>query len=167
MKLYTSDLVLRTVKKNDIDEVARMWDFEKGTITMEEARKAIAYMQSNHKKNTPGSIYHLCLAVSERNQHKIIGWCGLDGKSAGKLHIFYLIDANYRNKGYAAQCATRLLAYAFDEANVSFVNGGCDKNNIASYKVMQKIGMRQNAFEDDGNPLFFISNIDWSEMKNA
>lgn len=156
MELYTKDLILRTVTDNYIEEVARMWEFQKGSISMDEAQKAIEYMQNNHKKNKIGCIYHLCFAVFEKGKNTIIGWCGLDGKTAGKLHIFYLIDAGYRNKGFATQCATKLLTYAFDEVQVPFVNGGCDKNNIASYKVMEKIGMRQIAFEDNNDPLFFI-----------
>lgn len=72
------------------------------------------------------------------------------------MHIFYLIDTSFRNKGYATQCAVELLSYAFDEVHVPFVNGGCDKNNIASYRVMEKIGMERIAFEDNGNPLFLV-----------
>lgn len=76
--------------------------------------------------------------------------------SRGKLHIFYSIDPAYRNRGFATQSAERLLSYAFDEAKVPFVNGGCDKDNIASYKVMKKLGMKQDGFEENGDPLFFI-----------
>ena len=157
MTLYTDNLILRTVETSDIEEVARMWEFEKGRISTEEAQKAIDYMQSNHEKNKPGNIYHLCFAVFEKGNGHIIGWCGLDGKIAGKLHIFYLIEKDYRNKGYATQCAEKLLSYAFDEAHVSFVNGGCDKDNIASYKVMTKIGMRENGYEANGDPLLFLN----------
>lgn len=96
----------------------------------------------------------LCSVCKRQTQNN--GWCGLDGKTAAKLHIFYLIDSDYRNKGYATQCATALLSYAFDEVRVPFINGGCDKNNIASYRVMEKIRMKHNAFEDNGDPLFFI-----------
>ena len=164
MKLYTEDLILRTVTTDDIEEVARMWEFEKGAISMDEAQKAIEYMQNHHKKNEMGHIYHLCFAVFEKGSNIIIGWCGLDGKAEGKLHIFYLIDANFRNKGYATQCAAKLLLYAFDDVHVPFVNGGCDKNNIASYRVMEKIGMKQNAFEDNGDPLFFIDDEIYHEI---
>jgi RimJ/RimL family protein N-acetyltransferase len=156
MELHTQDLDLRTVTADNIEEVARMWEFEKGVIPLDEAQKAIEYMQNNHNKNKTGQIYHLCFAIFEKGKNIIIGWCGLDGKETGKLHIFYLVDANYRNRGYATQCATKLLSYAFDDARVPFVNGGCNKDNIASYKVMEKIGMKQNAFEDNGDPLFFI-----------
>lgn len=156
MELYTNDLVLRTVNDGDMDEVARMWRFEHGAISIEEAKRAIDFMQTNHKKNKTGCIYHLCFAVFKKHQSSIIGWCGLDGRSAEKLHIFYSIDPAFRNRGYATQCAERLLSYAFDEAKVPFVNGGCDKNNIASYKVMKNVGMMQNSFEDNGDPLFYI-----------
>lgn len=132
MELYTKDLLLKTVTVDDVDEVARMWNFENGSISREKAQKAIDDMQNNHNKNEVGHIYHLCLAMFEMDNNAIIGWCGLDGRSGDKLHIFYLVDAKFRNKGYATQCAEKLLAYAFDEAKVSFVNGGCDKHNIAS-----------------------------------
>ena len=155
MKLETERLVLRTVEVSDIEEVARMWAFEKGSISKEEAQSAIDYMQNNHKKNALGYIYHLCFAVFEKGEHNII-WCGLDGKTADKLHIFYLIDKDYRNKGYATQCANKLLSYAFNEAHVPYVNGGCDKDNIASFKVMVKVGMCKNGFEENGDLIFYI-----------
>ena len=60
MELYTNDLVLRTVTNNDISEVARMWDFENGSIPVDEAQEAIDYMTDNHKKNRIGDIHHLC-----------------------------------------------------------------------------------------------------------
>ena len=156
IELRTADLTLRTVTPADINEVARMWEFKKGGVSLEEARKAMASMRSNHSRNESGCIYHLCFAVLEKGGNRIIGWCGLDGKTAGKLHIFYAIDSEFRNKGYATQCAEKLLSYAFNEAGVPFVNGGCDKNNIASYKIMTRIGMVQNAFEENGDPLFYI-----------
>lgn len=164
MELHTQDLVLRTVTDADIEEVARTWDLQEGAISTDEALNSIEGMQNNHSKNEIGRIYHLCLAIFEKGKQAIIGWCGLDGKTEGKLHIFYLIDTSYRNKGYATQCAARLLSYAFDDAHVPFINGGCDENNIASFKVMEKIGMKQNAFEDNGDPLFFIDSRMYHEI---
>ena len=156
MELYTSDLILRTVEGSDIEEVARMWDFQNGDISLDEAKNAIEYMQNNHTQNKIRCIHHLCFAIFEKGENKIIGWCGLDGKTADRLFIFFLIAEEYRNEGYATQAAKRLLSYAFDEASVPFVNGGCDKNNIASFKVMTKLGMNQSGFEENGDPLFYI-----------
>lgn len=134
-----------------------MWDFENGAIPLLEAEKVLARMEANHAQNRPGQIYHLCLAVTERAvPDRIIGWCGLDGTSGSKLHIFYSIDPAYRGRGYATQAAKALLNYAFREAGVPFVNGGCDKDNLASYRVMEKAGMRPDGEEENGDPLFYI-----------
>ena len=166
MELCTDDLLLKTVTGDDISEVARMWAYEEGEISLDEAQNAIVYMQDNHKKNEPGHIYHLCLAVYEKGNHSIIGWCGLDGKPKIIYLFFFLIDKNYRNKGYATQCAEKLISYVFNEVGVPFINGGCDKTNIASFKVMEKIGMEQNAFEENGDPLFYIDPNIYNRMQN-
>jgi len=91
MELYTNDLLLKIVTDEDLDEVARMWDFEKGPITFAQAQKAIDYMQNNHKQNSPEHIHHLCFAIFEKGKSSIIGWCGLDGLcSPGQTVIFYM-----------------------------------------------------------------------------
>ena len=157
MELYTNDLLLKTVSDEDLNEVARMWEFEKGPISFNQAQEAIDYMQNNHKQNRFGTIHHLCFAIFEKGKHSIIGWCGLDGQcTKGQTVIFYLIDKDYRNNGYATQCAIKLLAHAFETAGLKIVHGGCYKDNIASYKVMEKAGMMQYAFEENGAPLFII-----------
>jgi len=168
MKLYTDDLALRTVTDKDLDEVARMWNVEQGSISLPEAKKAIRSMQKNHRRNRPGRIHHLCFAVYEKDKARIIGWCGLDGKcSPGKTVIFYLIDEAYRGRGYATQCAKELLKHAFETVGLESVHGGCFKENIASYKVQIKAGMVQNAFEENGDPLFYIDKKIYTSLKSA
>jgi len=157
IKLHTQDLTLRTVTMDDLDEVARMWNFEQGSISRKEAKKAIRNMKKNHRRNRPGAVYHLCFAVYEKDKTRIIGWCGLDGKcSPGKTVLFYLIDEAYRKRGYATQCAKKLLEHAFETMGLDSVHGGCSKENIASYKVMLKAGMARNGYEEDGDPLFYV-----------
>ena len=155
MELHTQDLVLRTPLEADLAEVRRMWRMG-APVSEEDARQALEKMARNLQRNRPGRIHHLCLAVFKSGSDEIIGWCGLDGTSGDKLHIFYMIAEEHRRRGYATQCAARLLTHAFEEAQVPFVNGGCDKENTASFRVMEKCGMLQNAFEDNGDPLFYM-----------
>jgi len=158
MELYTKNLLLKTVTIEDRDEVARTWAFEGGRISDSEALNAIENMQNNHNQNQVGYIYHLCFAVLEKGYDNIIGWCGLDGQcTPGKTVIFYMIDKGYRNRGYATQCADRLLEYAFEHAGLECIHGGCFKDNIPSYRVMTKAGMIHNGLQDNGDPLFVIN----------
>jgi len=169
IELYADNLLLKTVTNDDINEVARMWKFEQGSISLDEANEAIEYMQSNHKQNHVGLIYHLCFAIYEKGKNSIIGWCGLDGKSEpenpDRMEIFYLIDRKYRNKGYATQCALKLLEYAFDVARIKHVYGGCDKENVSSFKVLSKSGMVQFKATDNGDPRFFMDKGIYEKLK--
>lgn len=167
MILSTTDLYLRTVTEDDIEEVARMWK-PPHTLTHEEALGVLRYLEHRRSSNRPKSIDHICLGVFLKNDNrKIIGWCGLDGSTAdGKTELFYIIDENQRNKGYATQCAIALLRYAFEDMEYDVIHGGCAKDNIASYMVMEKIGMKQTSLADDGGFLFEIDRKSFLSLKN-
>ena len=141
IKLQTKSLLLRTVTHNDVEEVARMWKFEEGEISIEEAKKAIDKMEENHKKNCIHKIVYICFAVFELNCDKIIGWCGLgtghpESMDKNRIEIFYLIDKSYRRKGYATECATKLLEYGFEKMQVDRIDGGCAKVNNRNIRFL-------------------------------
>lgn len=155
---------LRSVTQDDLNEVARMWNFEKGEISLEEAAKAIDRMTENHRQNRPHKVLHLCLAVFEKDTNRIIGWCGLDGRT-NAVNIFYLIDRNHRGRGYATACAKKLLEYGFLEMELDRIDGACANDNIGSQKILKKIGMRkteQAEHVDDGSLHYFMTYQDYS-----
>src|SRR5690554_3167809 len=135
MEMETENLVLRTVTYDDINEVARMWNFEKGEISLDQAKEAIDWMKENHEKNKKRYIIHICFAIFEKKSDEIIGWCGLDGRKDNIISIFYLIDKKYRRRGYATECANKLLEYGFLRMEVNRIDGKCNINNIGSKKV--------------------------------
>lgn len=156
MKLLTDDLLLRTVSETDIEEIARMWNFFSGGVSVEEAYGALDYMTKNHVRNESGQFYHLCLAICRKEDpSRILGWCGLDGKERpDRPEVYVLLQEKSRGKGYGTQCVKALLTHAFYDIGLESVHGGCDKENIASAKMMQKAGMRHYGFEENGDPLF-------------
>ena len=66
------NLLLRTVTYDDISEVARMWNFEKGEISLDRAKEAIDWMKENHEKNKRGKIIHICFAVFKKIVIKLL-----------------------------------------------------------------------------------------------
>lgn len=167
IELLTNDLILRTVTSVDIEEVARMWMYPNET-TIGEAYKALENMENNRKNNQPKAINHLCLGVFRKQAPKqIIGWCGLDGKAEpGKTVLFYMIDEKYRNHGYATQCARELLRYSFEDMGYDIIYGGCAKDNIASYRVMQKARMIQTSLYENGNYIFSMDKNHFQECND-
>ena len=156
MDYQTENLILHFVTEDDLAEVARTWPSDHRPVSEQEARDAIASMRENYERNTKGRICHLCLAVCGKNDpHTIMGWCGLDGRrSQTEPEIFILLDEPYRNKGYGTQIVKELLRVAAEDFSLTGVHGGCDKDNIASRRAMEKGGMRQYGTEDNGDPLF-------------
>ena len=149
-------MLLRFAAEKDLPEVIRTWPSDHRPVPEAEARGAISCMRDNYAKNTKGCIFHLCLAACRaEDPETIMGWCGLDGRrSYTEPEIFILLDEEYRNKGYGTQCVKELLRMAAEDYGLSSVHGGCDKENIASRRAMEKGGMVQYGTEDNGDPLF-------------
>lgn len=157
VQLQTNDLILRAVTRNDLGEIARMWLYPEKT-TEETARQVLKSMEENHSRNRPNGIYHLCLGIFQKTDPQtIIGWCGLDGKAeAGKTVLFYMIAEEFRRRGYATQCASALLRYAFEDMDYETVYGGCARDNVGSFLVMQKAGMNRCSCEENGDYWFYM-----------
>lgn len=168
MQLLTNDLILRPVTENDIEEIARMWKHPE-KITLEDAIKVLKMMDQRHSKNQAKSIYHLCLGVFRKDApNTLIGWCGLDGRgSTDEIVLFYIIAEEFRCRGYATQCATELLRFAFEEMQYDIVSGGCAKDNPASFRVMEKAGMCHNQIYEDGGLGFYMDKKMFLQSKQA
>ncbi|TDO87919.1 GNAT family N-acetyltransferase [Enemella evansiae] len=54
----------------------------------------------------------------------------------------YILDPAHAGQGYATELAADLLSLAFDDLGLRRVTSGCFADNIASRRVLEKIGMR-------------------------
>jgi len=54
-------------------------------------------------------------------------------------------------KGYATEMAHRLITWAFQENGINTVTATCLDNNVASIKVLEKVGMHR--LQPEGNML--------------
>lgn len=156
MDYRTEQLILRSVTEDDLAEVARTWPSDHRPVSEAEARGAIDFMRRNHARNANGRVCHLCLAVCGADDpYTIMGWCGLDGRrSRSEPELFILLEEDYRGKGYGTQCVKKLLEIAVNDFALQCVHGGCDRDNIASKRAMEKGGMIQYGTEENGDPLF-------------
>lgn len=57
--------------------------------------------------------------------------------------IGWVFHPAYHGKGYASEAARALLCYAFEVLNCHRVIATCQPENKASFRVMEKIGMRR------------------------
>jgi RimJ/RimL family protein N-acetyltransferase len=55
----------------------------------------------------------------------------------------YILDPAIAGRGYATEIAAELLSIAFDDLGLHRVTAGCFADNTASWRVMEKVGMRR------------------------
>ncbi len=82
------------------------------------------------------------LAVINKVSLRFIGWCGLKySPEKDEYDIGFRFFREYWNKGYATETAKRCLEFGLNDLSLSRIVGRAMKANIASFKVLEKIGM--------------------------
>ena len=81
-------------------------------------------------------------AVIHKETNKFIGWCGLKfGEMENETDIGFRFFEEEWNKGYATESAKACLNYGFEQLNLKRIIGRAMKENVASIKVLEKIGL--------------------------
>lgn len=106
--------------------------------TKEKAREGIALSIQRWQENGFGEF-----AVIEKISGELIGYCGLMHlDNTEEIEIYYGFPKKYWGKGYATEAARAVLKFAFDEVNLTQVVAVTNPKNIASQKVLEKIGLK-------------------------
>ena len=85
------------------------------------------------------------LAVVLRGEGRLIGNCGIRIESAGsrQASIGYEIAPRYWGEGYATEAGRAMVAFGFAELWLHRIWARCVAENVASYRVLEKVGMRR------------------------
>ena len=81
-------------------------------------------------------------AVINKESNEFIGWCGLKyGELENETDIGFRFFEEEWNKGYATESAVACLKYGFEVLKLNRIIGRAMKENTASIKVLEKIGL--------------------------
>ncbi len=80
---------------------------------------------------------------------ELIGCCGLRPYKGGKdvYELGFHLRKEYWRKGYATEAAAAMISYAFDTLGATELKAGHNPNNIASSKVLSKLGFQYECDE--------------------
>lgn len=89
----------------------------------------------------------IVLAVERRADGGLIGevsliWRSVDSRQA---EVGYIFHPSAQGQGYATEAAAAMLELGFDGAGVHRVYARCDARNVASARVMERLGMHREA----------------------
>jgi RimJ/RimL family protein N-acetyltransferase len=179
--VLTPRLVLRPFNRADVDAVHSyrslpqvaeyLFDHPMSHDECAEAVRArtgqVAFVNAGDK---------ILLAVEERQGGRVVGEVSLIWRHMADLQaeIGYILHPDAWGRGYATEAAGALLALAFREVGIHRVYARCDARNVRSARVMQRLGMRQEAhFRQhaqvkgrwDEELVFAILAHDWAERR--
>jgi ribosomal-protein-alanine N-acetyltransferase len=82
-------------------------------------------------------------AIHTKNNNEFIGWCGLKYRpDLDEIDLGYRLVKQAWGKGFATEAAQHTLDYGFNTLHLAIITGRAHIENIASIKVLEKIGMR-------------------------
>jgi RimJ/RimL family protein N-acetyltransferase len=60
-----------------------------------------------------------------------------------EAELGYTFDPAYGGRGYATEAVTAMVAHAFGRLGVRRITAGCFADNLASVRILEKVGMRR------------------------
>lgn len=144
--LETERLILRTWSLEDAEEGYRIWSDEevmryigagRRNTDVEQTRGWLNRMIAHQEK------HGFCFwAVVEKESNQLIGSCGMAYQVDGGLPIEfgYTLARPFWGRGLATEAAAAALRYIFEKIDVPEIAASVDSRNVASQRVLEKIG---------------------------
>jgi [ribosomal protein S5]-alanine N-acetyltransferase len=83
--------------------------------------------------------------IIDRDEDTVIGDIGFHGppSDAGVVEVGYCVVPGRRSRGYATEAAKALVDWARQQRQVKSIVAGCDPDNRASIRTLERAGFRQ------------------------
>ena len=180
--ILTKRLILRDFNEEDWKsvheyasdpEVVRYVEFGPNK---EEESKSFIHRALVHRKEKPRKDFTLAIVLKATNT--LIGGCGIYLISPDNQEgsIGYVLNRNFWGQGYATETAQALLEFGFNQLKLHRIFATCDPKNTASARVLEKIGMRREAYFREhkwikgkwrDSLLYAILEHEWANLKHS
>jgi RimJ/RimL family protein N-acetyltransferase len=146
----TERLVLRRVREEDIDRLLAFRnkpDVYQWLLTTEVAAEAFraAWMKTLTDPRDHSTVVELdgvVIGTASLEVSDAMGQGVGEPMTNAEALIGYILDPAHAGNGYATEIAARLLRICFEDLGVRRVTAGCFADNLASRRVLEKVGMQ-------------------------
>ncbi len=168
-RIKTNRLTLRPLTIDDCDDVCKYVCDDDNCRFMiffpcENAEEAFNYLvtsQSNWCNEKP-AFYDFAVVLSDVViGHVSIYFINEDDNSS--VELGWVFNRQYQGRGYATEAVNALLDFAANRLGYSKIIACCDYRNVASYKLMERVGM--TLIDDKNMRLNKGENIKTKELK--
>jgi RimJ/RimL family protein N-acetyltransferase len=148
--IRTARLLLRPYQSDDVDavcayerlpETARYLPHE--PMSRAEAEALVTRRIDSSTLGGVGEVVNMIVELAQTGE--LVGDCVLFWRSHGRAEIGYVLDPAHYGRGYATEAVGALLRLGFEDLGLHRVAARCDARNTASWRVMERAGMRREA----------------------
>ena len=173
MRLETDRLIIRAYTEDDFMESFQLMQDKElfkykdmDIMSLEEFKGLFNFIIGMNDVGFDGD-YKYSFIINLKETGENIGWVGIGGMDIDHSikEIYYLISRKHQGKGYASEAAA-ILEFGFNTIGIDEIVAACDPENIASIRVMEKIGLKfryiQAGFTGEfegcnGNPYYSLT----------
>ncbi|HEY9824842.1 MAG TPA: GNAT family N-acetyltransferase [Stenomitos sp.] len=161
MIIETQNLVLKPILKSELntlhqiftDSHVRKYLCDDQVLSLQQVEE----MLKQSIKHFEEEGFGLWL-IKTNSENEVIGFVGLwyffDEEQP---QLIYALLSKALKKGYATEASTKVLEYCFDELGYEYLVASCDRANIKSQKVAERLGMRKVEEKIvNGSPIVFF-----------
>lgn len=112
--------------------------------TIEETKAFLEQKEAEWQKEVPGS-YEFAVLLGDVHIGAV---CAYLNEERTEAEIGWIINKKYWKKGYAFEATKLLLEFCKKEIGIYKFIAVCDTENIGSYRVMEKLGMKRVCIRD-------------------
>jgi RimJ/RimL family protein N-acetyltransferase len=168
--LETKRLYLRHLERSDLDGLFALYSdpeirryFPEGTLNYEETKDELEWFLNGHPDHPELGLW----ATIHKETERFIGRCGLlpwtiDGRF--EVEVAYLLAKPYWGQGLGTEAAQAIRDTGFEKLGLSRMVCLIERENLASIKVAQKIGMTFEKEGRDEKGPFLLYSIDRASL---
>ncbi|KRG12879.1 GNAT family N-acetyltransferase [Lederbergia galactosidilytica] len=145
MNIITDRLIIRKFTNDDWQSVYSytsdhdvMKYMPEGVLSEENAKEFVEKNIGENAENFPVVLHKEDILIGHIVFHQYFG--------SHTYEIGWVFNPIYHNKGYASEAAYSVLKYGFETMNLHRIIATCQPENIPSWRVMEKIGMRKEGY---------------------
>lgn len=155
-QLETERLILRKFMIEDAEQSYINWASDC------ETSKYFAFYPHKEKSDTENIIkqwlnayqseeINYIWAIVEKNNNEVIGNIRADSSYhiLNICEVAYMLGSKWWNKGFATEALTEILNYLFIKEDFYLIEAKYNSTNIASGKLLKKVGMKQDGILRD------------------
>jgi len=180
--IQTKRLILREFKETDWKSVHSYavdplvvhyltWGPNSEEDTKKFIRRTMEYQRSEPRKDFE-------IAVTLKTEQSLIGSCSISATDLSNQEgvIGYCFHPHFWGQNYATETAMALLEFGFEQFNLHRIFAVCAPENVASMRVLEKIGMQREGYLREhkwtgerwrDSFLYAILDHEWKRLKNG